>query len=136
MHKAGLRGCPKRCLRVTTKSGLARAEYLLEQDFSAEMPNERWASDITFIWSGQGWLYLAVVIELYSRRIIGWSMSRRINRHHVLNALSMALDQRRPGYGLIHHSDSKNVAADSFWRSDLFDVRHDRISEAGRPRAA
>jgi putative transposase len=69
------------------------------------MPNERWASDITYIWTGQGWLYLAVVMDLYSRRIIGWSMSRRITRQLVLNALSMALDQRRPGENLIHHSD-------------------------------
>jgi putative transposase len=105
MHKAGLKGCPKRRFRVTTKSGVARAENLLEQDFSAEMPNERWASDITYLWTGQGWLYLAVVMDLYSRRIIGWSMSRRINRHLVLDALNMALGQRRPGENLIHHSD-------------------------------
>ncbi len=105
MRKTGLKGCPKRRFRVTTRSGLARAENLLDQDFSAEMPNERWASDITYIYTGQGWLYLAVVMDLYSRRIIGWSMSRRINRHLVLNALSMALGQRRPGTNLIHHSD-------------------------------
>ena len=105
MRKAGLKGCPKRRFRVTTKSGLARAGNLLEQDFSAQTPNERWASDITYIWTGQGWLYLAVVMDLYSRRIIGWSMSRRINRQLVLNALLMALGQRRPGDDLIHHSD-------------------------------
>ncbi len=105
MHKAGLKGCPKRRFRVTTKSGLARASNLLEQDFSAATANERWASDITYIWTGQGWLYLAVVMDLYSRRIIGWSMSRRINRHLVLSALNMALAQRRPQSDLIHHSD-------------------------------
>ena len=105
MHQAGLKGCPKRRFRVTTKSGLARAENLLEQDFSAAVPNERWASDITYIWTGQGWLYLAVVMDLYSRRIIGWSMSRRINRHLVTRALSMALGQRRVQSDLIHHSD-------------------------------
>ncbi len=105
MHKAGLKGCPKRRFRVTTRSGLARASNLLEQDFSAATANERWASDITYIWTGQGWLYLAVVMDLYSRRIIGWSMSRRINRHLVLSALNMALAQRRPQSDLIHHSD-------------------------------
>ncbi len=105
MRKTGLRGCPKRRFRVTTKSGIAGAGNLLEQDFSAETANERWASDITFIWTGQGWLYLAVVMDLYSRRIIGWSMSRRISRHLVLNALNMALGQRRPQSDLIHHSD-------------------------------
>jgi putative transposase len=67
--------------------------------------NERWASDITYLWTNQGWLYRAVVMDLYSRRIIGWSMSRHMSRHLVVNALSMALDQRRPGDDLIHHSD-------------------------------
>ena len=105
MHQAGLKGCPKRRFRVTTKSGMTRASNLLEQDFSAATTNERWASDITYLWTGQGWLYLAVVMDLYSRRIIGWSMSRRINRHLVLDALNMALGQRRPGEDLIHHSD-------------------------------
>jgi len=105
MHLAGLKGCPKRRFRVTTKSGMTRASNLLEQDFSAATTNERWASDITYLWTGQGWLYLAVVMDLYSRRIIGWSMSRRINRHLVLDALNMALGQRRPGDDLIHHSD-------------------------------
>ncbi len=105
MHLAGLKGCPKRRFRVTTKSGMTRARNLLEQDFSAETTNERWASDITYLWTGQGWLYLAIVMDLYSRRIIGWSMSRRINRHLVLDALNMALGQRRPNEDLIHHSD-------------------------------
>ena len=91
MRSAGLKGCPKRRFRVTTKRGLAPAANLLEQDFSAAQANERWASDTTFIWTGQGWLYLAVVMDLYSRRIIGWSMSRRNNRHLVLNAMHMAL---------------------------------------------
>ena len=105
MRNAGLKGCPKRRFRVTTKSGLTRASNLLEQDFSAPAANQRWASDITYIYTGQGWLYLAVVMDLYSRRIIGWSMSRRITRQLVLNALNMALGQRRPGDDLIHHSD-------------------------------
>ncbi len=105
MHKAGLKGCPKRRFRVTSKAGLTRASNLLDQNFSAETANERWASDITYIWTGQGWLYLAVVMDLYSRRIIGWSMSRRINRHLVIDALLMALGQRQPEQDLIHHSD-------------------------------
>jgi putative transposase len=105
MHNAGLKGCPKRRFRVTTRRGGAPARNLLNQNFTAATTNERWASDITFIWTGQGWLYLAVVMDLYSRRIIGWSMSRQISRHIVLNALSMALGQRRPGNQLIHHSD-------------------------------
>jgi putative transposase len=105
MRVAGLKGCPKRRFRVTRKRGLVPATNLLDQDFSAEQANDRWASDTTFIWTGQGWLYLAVVMDLYSRRIIGWSMSRRNNRHLVLNALHMALGQREPEGNLIHHSD-------------------------------
>jgi len=105
MHKASLKGCPKRRYRVTTRRGGAPASNLLEQNFSAATVNERWASDITYLWNGQGWLYLAVVMDLYSRRIIGWSMSRRIDRRIVLNALNIALGQRRPGKDLMHHSD-------------------------------
>ncbi len=105
MRNAGLKGCPKRRFRVSSKRGLVPASNLLEQDFSAAAANERWASDITFIWTGQGWLYLAVVMDLYSRKIIGWSMSRRINRHIVVDAMKMALNRRRPERGLIHHSD-------------------------------
>ena len=105
MHNAGLKGCPKRRFRVTTRRGGAPASNLLDQNFTANTPNQRWASDITFIYTGQGWLYLAVVMDLYSRRIIGWSMSRRINRHIVVRALNMALGRRRPGEDLIHHSD-------------------------------
>jgi putative transposase len=105
MHHAGLKGCPKRRFRVNTRRGGAPARNLLEQNFTAAATNERWASDITFIWTGQGWLYLAVVMDLYSRRIIGWSMSRQVSRHIVVNALNMALGQRRPGTNLIHHSD-------------------------------
>jgi putative transposase len=105
MRTAGLKGCPKRRFRVTTKRGLVPAKNLLDQDFSAAQVNERWAADITFIWTGQGWLYLAVIMDLYSRRIVGWSMSRRNNRHLVLNALTMALGQRDVSADLIHHSD-------------------------------
>jgi len=105
MHSAGIKGCPKRRFRVTTRRGGAPASNLLDQNFTAATTNERWASDITFIWTGQGWLYLAVVMDLYSRRIIGWSMSRHIDRHIVVSALNMALGQRRPGEELIHHSD-------------------------------
>jgi len=105
MRKTGLKGCPKRRFRVTRKRGMVKASNLLEQDFSASAMNERWASDITFIWTGQGWLYLAVVMDLYSRKIIGWSMSRRVDRRIVIDAMQMALSHRRPSGELIHHSD-------------------------------
>ncbi len=107
MRIAGLRGCPKRRFKVTTERDPSHpvAANLIEQDFTAKAPNQRWASDITFISTHQGWLYLAVVMDLYSRRIVGWSMSRRIDRHLVIDALSMALGQRRPAGVLVHHSD-------------------------------
>jgi len=106
MRQAGLRGCPKKRYRINSSPAAAvQAENLLQQNFSAAQANERWVSDITFIPTRQGWLYLAAVMDLYSRRIIGWSMSRRIDRHLALNALKMALGQRRPEAALIHHSD-------------------------------
>jgi putative transposase len=107
MRLAGLRGCPQRRFKVTTQRNPCHpvAENLIQQDFTAEAPNQRWASDITFISTHQGWLYLAVIMDLYSRRIVGWSMSRHINRHLVIDALSMAIGTRRPDRTLIHHSD-------------------------------
>jgi transposase InsO family protein len=72
-------------------------------------------------------------MDLYSRRIVGWSMNRWINPHLVIDALRMALDARQPAGALIHHSDSENVIAGSFWWSDLVNVRHNRVSGAGRP---
>ena len=98
MRLAGLRGCPKRRFKVTTQTDPSHrvAANLLAQDFTADAPNQRWASDITFISTHQGWLYLAVVMDLYSRRIVGWSMSRWINRHLVLDALTMAIGTRQP----------------------------------------
>jgi putative transposase len=77
----------------------------LAQDFIAEAPNERWVADITYIPTGEGWLYLAVILDLYSRKVVGWSMSARLQRDLVLEALKMAIGQRPPLPGLIHHSD-------------------------------
>jgi len=107
MRLAGLRGCPSRCFKVTTQPNPrhAPATNLLKQDFNAKAPDHRWASNITFINTQQGWLYLAVVMDLYSRRIIGWSMDRWISRHLVIDALNMALGVREPTDQLIHHSD-------------------------------
>jgi len=84
---------------------VVKVSNLLKQDFSVARANEVWASDITFIWTGQGWLYLAVVMDLYSRKIIGWSMSRRIDRLIVVDAMQMASSHRQPIGDLIHHSD-------------------------------
>jgi len=121
MRIAGLSGCPKRRFRVTTQSdpSHAVADNLLKQDFHARGPNERWASDITYISTHQGWLYLAIVMDLYSRRIIGWSMSQWINRHLVLDALRMAIEARQPHSVLIHHSDRGAQYTSDDFRDEL-----------------
>jgi len=107
MRSERLRGCPKRRFRVTTQRDPAHpvAKNLLKQDFTAKAPNQVWAADITYVSTAQGWLYLAVVMDLFSRRIVGWSMSHWMSRHLVVDALRMALAVRRPDGPLIHHSD-------------------------------
>ena len=107
MRAQGLRACPKRRYRNTTDSrhSLAVSPNLLARCFAVAQPNTAWVTDITYLWTLQGWLYLAVIIDLFSRRIVGWSMSERIDRKLALDALKMALAQRHPARGLIHHSD-------------------------------
>ncbi len=92
---------------VTTKSeeGAAIAPNLLQQDFHAEQPNQKWTTDTTYIWTQEGWLYLAVVLDLFSRMVVGWSMTATQDATLVVNALEMALTRRRPQAGLLHHSD-------------------------------
>jgi putative transposase len=81
------------------------APNLLDRRFTANAPDRVWATDITFVPTREGWLYVAVVIDLYSRRVVGWAMHRRINLPLVVEALTMAIEHRRPMPGLIHHSD-------------------------------
>ena len=81
------------------------APNLLNQDFSAQKPNEKWVSDITYVWTDEGWLYLAVVMDLYSRMVVGWAISERMTSKLVIDALQMALWRRKPLKGLILHSD-------------------------------
>lgn len=81
------------------------AKNLLEQDFSATAPNQKWVGDITYVWTQSGWLYLAVVLDLYSRQVIGWSMSPRINKKLVCDALTMALWRRHFPKDVIVHTD-------------------------------
>jgi len=78
---------------------------LLQRDFTATQPNQKWVGDITYLWSDEGWLYLATVIDLYSRRVVGWSMSERMTAALVCDALLMALWCRRSPEGVIFHSD-------------------------------
>ena len=133
MRIAGLRGCPKRRFRVTTKRDPSHpvANNLLAQDFATDAPNQRWAADITYLATNQGWLYLAVVMDLYSRRIVGWSMNRWINRHLVIDALRMALDARQPAGALIHHSDRGAQYTSDDFRDEL-DKHGIQCSMSGR----
>jgi transposase InsO family protein len=78
---------------------------LLAQDFRAERPNQKWVADITYIDTREGWLYLAAVLDLFSRRVVGWSMADHMESRLVGDALQMAIGRRRPGDGLLHHSD-------------------------------
>lgn len=107
MSVNGLRPKTKLRFKATTDSqhDLPVAENLLNREFATRGPNRVWVSDITYIRTCEGWLYLAVVIDLFSRGVVGWSMSERINRALVLDALDMAVGRRNPGRGLIHHSD-------------------------------
>jgi len=92
---------------ITTKSepGAQLAPNLLQRDFSAEQPNTRWMADTTYIWTAEGWLYLAVVLDLFSRIVVGWSMAATQDATLVIQALRMAITRRRPQAGLLHHSD-------------------------------
>lgn len=107
MVAQGLVAKAARKFKATTQSkhNLPVAPNLLEQDFTATAPNQKWVADITYIWTREGWLYLAVVLDLFSRAVVGWAMGERITRQLVCAALTMALSRRRPVAGLIVHSD-------------------------------
>lgn len=109
--------------KVTTDSdhSLPVADNLLDRDFSAEKPNEKWAGDITYLYTSQGWLYLAVIIDLFSRSVIGWSMSERMTADLVNDALLMALWQRKFPQGVMVHSDRGSQYASGLYRRTLAD---------------
>ncbi len=121
MRAAGLSALQPRRFQVTTDSrhALPVAQNLLNQDFTASKADERWAADITYVWTGEGWLYLAVVLDLFSRRIVGWSMQASLQKQLVLEALTMALKLRRPGPGLLHHSDRGSQYASAEFQEAL-----------------
>jgi len=104
---AGIEAKRKRRFRITTQSraGVVAAKNRLKQRFEAKAVDRVWVGDITFIPTAEGWLYLAVLIDLYSRRVVGWAMRERIDQQLVLDALNMGLLQRRVKPGLIHHTD-------------------------------
>ena len=107
MRENGLQACIKRRFKRTTDSPHDHpvAPNLLDQDFTAERPNQVGSTDISYIWTREGWLYLAIVMDLYARPIVGWSVSDRFKTALPLEALKPANLLRRPPEGLIHHSE-------------------------------
>ena len=107
MKQHGLRVKTTKRFRVTTNSDHKRpvAPNLVQRNFSAEAPDRLWTGDITYIWTAEGWLYLAVVLDVFSRRIVGWSMNKRMTDDLVVTAFKNAMVRRHPAPGLIFHSD-------------------------------
>ena len=97
----------RRRFRRTTDSRHAFpiAPNLLERNFTAEAPDRVWLADLTYIWTAQGWLYLAAVLDLYTRRVVGWAMADHLRHELTLAALDMAIVRQRPAPGLVHHAD-------------------------------
>lgn len=125
MRENGIRSKRRRRFRVVTtdsKHSMPVAENYMAQQFTPTKPNEKWTADITYIPTKEGWLYLAVILDLYSRRIVGWSMDERMPTELTLRALRMALEGREPGEGLMHHSDRGSQYAAGDYRR-LLDAR-------------
>jgi len=119
MRERGITPPRRRRFRTTTdsKHRYAVAANVLGRNFKAESPNRSWATDITYVWTREGWLYLAVVIDLFSRRVVGWAMGNDLGRALALRALGMALDGRDPARTLVHHSDrGSQYACDDYQR--------------------
>jgi transposase InsO family protein len=125
MREAGLRAKGARKYKATTDSNhaLPVAPNLLERRFIVDRPNVAWVSDITYLWTRQGWMYLAVIIDLFSRKVVGWSLRERMTAELVCEALDRAVEQRRPPPGLIFHSDRGSQYASRAFRRRLWRYR-------------
>jgi putative transposase len=121
MRLRGLRAKQSRQFKTTTRRNKAHpvAPNLLKRDFKADRPDQKWLADITYLATGEGWLYLAAILDLYTRRIVGWAMSERMTSDLTIAALEMALLQRRPDAGLIHHSDQGSQYTDQKYQALL-----------------
>jgi len=107
MKLAGVHAKQKKKFKATTNSkhNLPVSPNLLKREFAVLQPDITWVGDITYIWTKEGWMYLAVVIDLYSRRVVGWSIDKRMTKQLVMDAILMAIWRRKPAPGLIFHSD-------------------------------
>jgi putative transposase len=121
MREKALVARKRRRFRTTTdsKHGFPIAPNVLARDFGASGPDQVWVTDITFLWTKQGWLYLAAILDLFSRRVVGWATSEHVDRHLALKALDVALRQRSPTRDLVHHSDRGSTYASDDYRKAL-----------------
>jgi len=123
MKGAEIRSKRRKKYKATTdsKHNHPVAENLLDRDFSVETPDQVWVSDITYIPTEEGWLYLAAVKDLFQKKIVGWSMGERITKELAISALEMAISRRQPPAGLIHHSDRGSQYASGDYQQKLSD---------------
>jgi putative transposase len=123
MRERGIPAIFPKKFRQTTDSAHKHpvAPNLLEQNFKAASRNQVWVGDITYIWTMEGWAYLAVLIDLYSRRVVGWAVGKTLSRTLAIKALKMAIRTRRPARGLIHHTDRGSQYASTDYRKILHD---------------
>ncbi len=121
MQKAGIVAKRRRKFRVTTDSKHKDpiAPNLLARRFDVALPDTAWVTDVTYVWTLQGWIYLAAIIDLCSRRVVGWATSANNDRQLALDALTRACDARQPDHGLLHHSDRGSPYASSDYRGEL-----------------
>ncbi|MEF8730204.1 MAG: IS3 family transposase [Accumulibacter sp.] len=121
MRDHGIRARQEWPYKVTTdsKHGLPVAEILLDRNFTPSAPNQAWASDITYLWTNEGWLYLAIVLDLFNREVVGWSLKPRMTADIAPDALTMAWFRKRPAPGLLHHSDRGSQYASHAFQDKL-----------------
>lgn len=121
MRKAGVECKQRRRYRVTTQSRhlLPIAANVLNRHFSVAAPNRVWVADITYLWTNEGWLYIAAVLDLFSRRVVGWAIASHMREELIGDALQMALGRRQPAIGLMHHSDRGSQYASSDYQAML-----------------
>jgi transposase InsO family protein len=98
------------------------AANVLDREFTASRPNERWVTDISYVWTNEGWCYLAVILDLFSRSVVGWALDATLNTSLPLAALGMAVRRRRPEAGLLHHSDRGCQYTSADYRSVLSEL--------------
>jgi transposase InsO family protein len=124
MREQGIVGRKKRRFRRTTDSNHPHpiAPNVLERNFEVELPNAAWVTDVTYVWTHEGWLYLAAILDLFSRRVVGWAVSANNDRTLALSALDRAVSTRTPAPGMIHHSDRGSVYASADYGEALTKV--------------